>query len=445
MNLNDLKPLKGNVYIETYGCQMNVGDSEIVASILKKDRWQIVDSLALADVALVNTCAIRQGAEEKIFGRLKEWRAAKRTNKHLLVGVIGCMAERLKETLFENNMADIVAGPDTYRAMPQLIERAAAGEKAINTLLSTQETYAEIEPVRLSSNGVSAFVSIMRGCNNFCAYCVVPYTRGRERSRSVSTIVAEVRALLAQNYHQVTLLGQNVNSYNDQGVDFADLLTAVSEISPQLRVRFSTSHPKDFSDRVIQTMRTHPNIGRSIHLPAQSGSDAMLEKMKRRYTHQWYMDRIEAIKRNLPDCTITTDLIAGFSGETIEDHLQTLSLMRQVGYSYAYMFAYSQRPGTFAAANLADDVEQKEKIRRLSEIIELQNSLSLQNNENDVGRIFEVLIEGHSKRSEQQMFGHTSQNKIAVFDSVPGLAIGDFVKVKVLSVSSATLHAVIVM
>ncbi|MEG0162775.1 MAG: tRNA (N6-isopentenyl adenosine(37)-C2)-methylthiotransferase MiaB, partial [Mucinivorans sp.] len=367
MNFSDLQPIKGKVYIETYGCQMNVGDTEVVASILIKNNWQITSALADADVALVNTCAIREGAEQKIFGRLLEWRAAKRTQKHLVVGVIGCMAERLKESLFDNDMADIVAGPDSYRTMPQLIEQALNGERAINIELSKEETYAEIEPVRLSTGGVSAFVSIMRGCNNFCAYCVVPYTRGRERSRAVATIMAEVRDLLNKGYHEVTLLGQNVNSYNDNGTDFADLLTAVAEISPQLRVRFSTSHPKDFSDRVIEAMRRHTNIARSIHLPAQSGSNEMLGKMKRHYTREWYVERIEAIRRGLPDCTITTDIIVGFSGETLDDHAATISLMRQVGYSFAYMFAYSERPGTFAAKNLKDDIETKEKTRRLSE------------------------------------------------------------------------------
>ncbi|MEG0033426.1 MAG: tRNA (N6-isopentenyl adenosine(37)-C2)-methylthiotransferase MiaB, partial [Mucinivorans sp.] len=363
--------------------------------------------------------------------------------KHLVVGVIGCMAERLKESLFDNDMADIVAGPDSYRTMPQLIEQALNGERAINIELSKEETYADIEPVRLSTGGVSAFVSIMRGCNNFCAYCLVPYTRGRERSRAVATIMAEVRDLLNKGYHEVTLLGQNVNSYNDNGTDFADLLTAVAEISPQLRVRFSTSHPKDFSDRVIEAMRRHTNIARSIHLPAQSGSNEMLGKMKRNYTREWYVERIEAIRRGLPDCTITTDIIVGFSGETLDDHAATISLMRQVGYSFAYMFAYSERPGTFAAKNLKDDIETKEKTRRLSEIIELQNSLSLQNNLRDVGRVFEVLVEGASKRSESQMFGRTSQNKVAVFDRIDGLVAGDYVMVRVVSASSATLHAVV--
>ncbi|MEG0467303.1 MAG: tRNA (N6-isopentenyl adenosine(37)-C2)-methylthiotransferase MiaB [Mucinivorans sp.] len=443
MNFSDLQPIKGKVYIETYGCQMNVGDTEVVASILIKNNWQITSALVDADVALVNTCAIREGAEQKIFGRLLEWRAAKRTQKHLVVGVIGCMAERLKESLFDNDMADIVAGPDSYRTMPQLIEQALNGERAINIELSKEETYAEIEPVRLSTGGVSAFVSIMRGCNNFCAYCVVPYTRGRERSRAVATIMAEVRDLLNKGYHEVTLLGQNVNSYNDNGTDFADLLTAVAEISPQLRVRFSTSHPKDFSDRVIEAMRRHTNIARSIHLPAQSGSNEMLGKMKRHYTREWYVERIEAIRRGLPDCTITTDIIVGFSGETLDDHAATISLMRQVGYSFAYMFAYSERPGTFAAKNLKDDIETKEKTRRLSEIIELQNSLSLQNNLRDVGRVFEVLVEGASKRSESQMFGRTSQNKVAVFDRIDGLVAGDYVMVRVVSASSATLHAVV--
>lgn len=439
MNFTELRPSKGRVYIETYGCQMNVGDTEIVASILRADNWEIVKTLAEATVALVNTCAIREGAEQKIYGRLLEWRAAKRLQKGLIVGVIGCMAERLKETLFEEGRADLVAGPDVYRTLPQLIERAQTGEKAIDIALSTRETYEEIEPVRLETNGVSAFVSIMRGCNNFCAYCVVPYTRGRERSRPHATILNEVGDLLAKGYREVTLLGQNVNSYNDGGVDFADLLSAVATLSPQLRVRFSTSHPKDFSDRVIEAMRAHGNIARSIHLPAQSGSSEVLRRMKRGYTREWYLERIAAIRRGLPDCTITTDLIAGFSGETPEDHAQTLSLMREVGYSFAFMFAYSERPGTFAAGNLKDDIEQKEKINRLEQIIELQNSLSLQNNKACVGGVFEVLVEGVSKRSERQLFGRTSQNKVAVFDRVGDVEIGDYVKVRVAQASSATL------
>lgn len=443
MNFNELKPIKGKVYIETYGCQMNVGDTEIVAAILKGDNWQITDRLTDANVALVNTCAIREGAEQKIFGRLLEWRAAKRKQRQLVVGVIGCMAERLKETLFDNDRADLVAGPDSYRSLPQLIERAQAGQKAINIALDTKETYAQIEPVRMDNNGVSAFVSIMRGCNNFCAYCVVPYTRGRERSREVATILAECRSLLDKGYREITLLGQNVNSYQDGATDFADLLSAVAEISPQLRLRFSTSHPKDFSDRVIEAMKAHPNIARSIHLPAQSGSSDVLKRMKRSYTREWYLERIEAIRRGLPDCTITTDLISGFSGETLEDHADTLSLMRQVGYSFAYMFAYSERPGTFAAENLPDDIDTKEKTRRLTEVISLQNSLSLQGNKADVGGVFEVLVEGRSKRSERQLYGRTSQNKVAVFDKADGVDVGDFVSVRITGASSATLKGVI--
>lgn len=444
MNLKELRPVKGTVYIETYGCQMNIGDSEIVASILSQDNWQITNDTTKASVVLLNTCAIRDNAEQKILGKLAELKARRRKQKQLLVGVIGCMAERLKEQLFLEDRADIVAGPDSYRTLPQLIERALAGEKAINTTLDTNETYDLIEPVRMDSAGVSAFVSIMRGCNNFCAYCVVPYTRGRERSRALNTILDEVRGVVAKGYAEVTLLGQNVNSYRDQDVDFADLLERVAEISPLLRVRFSTSHPKDFSDRVIHAMVRHPNIARSIHLPAQSGSSEVLKRMKRSYTRQWYLERIKAIKESLPDCTITTDLIAGFSGETLEDHAQTLSLMREVGYAYAFMFAYSERPGTFAHGNLVDDIDQKEKTRRLNEIIDLQNSLSLQNNTADVGREFEVLIEGLSKRSDKQLFGRTSQNKVAVFDRGESLQIGQYVKVRVISASSATLRAKVV-
>lgn len=434
--------MKGTVYIETYGCQMNVGDTEIVAAILGRNDWKLVDTLAEADVALVNTCAIREGAEQKVLGRLSEWRAEKRKrSESLTVGVIGCMAERMQAKLLEQGLADLVAGPDAYRRLPGLLEQATAGHKAIDIALSTVETYEDIAPVRLETNGVSAFVSIMRGCNNFCAYCVVPYTRGRERSRPVATILGEVRDLLAKGYKEVTLLGQNVNSYQDQEVGFAELLALVAQLSPQLRVRFATSHPKDFSDEVIATIATHPNIARAIHLPAQSGSSAVLERMKRRYTREWYLDRIAALRRAVPDCAISTDLISGFCGETDDDHAQTLSLMREVGYDFAYMFAYSERPGTFAHGNLKDDITKKVKNSRLAEVIELQNELSLRSNQADVGKLFEVLVEGRSKRSEDRLFGRTSQGKVAVFDRVEGVAAGDYVQVKVLEASSATLLA----
>lgn len=444
MNFNELKPIKGKVYIETYGCQMNVGDSEIVASILSADNWAITEELTEASIVLVNTCAIRENAEQKVFGRLAELRAQKRKQKHLLVGVIGCMAERLQDRLLEDEKADIVAGPDAYRTLPSLIELAQIGSRAINIKLDTNETYSQIEPLRMDSSGVSAFVSIMRGCNNFCAYCVVPYTRGRERSRDVKAILSEVQDLFDRGYREVTLLGQNVNSFRDGDTDFADLLELVAEVSPELRVRFSTSHPKDFSDRVIMAMKAHTNIARSIHLPAQSGSSEVLRRMKRSYTREWYLERIKAIKEHMPDCTITTDLIAGFSGETLLEHQQTLTLMREVGYAYAFMFAYSERPGTFAAGNLKDDIDQKEKTRRLTEIIELQNELSREGNARDVGSVFEVLVEGVSKRSDEQYFGRTSQNKVAVFDRTDDLKVGDYVRVKIFSSSSATLRGQIV-
>ena len=434
-----------NVYIETYGCQMNVGDSEIVASILKKNGWTVVGVLDEADAALVNTCAIREGAEQKVLGRLVEWRAAKRKRGGaLVVGVIGCMAERMQAKLIEQGLADLVAGPDAYRRLPVLLEQASAGHKAIDVALSTVETYEEIEPVRLESNGVSAFVSIMRGCNNFCAYCVVPYTRGRERSRPVATILAEVEDLVAKGYKEVTLLGQNVNSYKDGEVGFAELLKRVAEVSPLLRVRFSTSHPKDFSDEVIATIAAYPNIARAVHLPAQSGSSAVLERMKRRYTREWYLDRLAALRRAVPDCAVTTDLIAGFCGETDEEHQATLSLMREVGYDFAFMFAYSERPGTFAQGNMKDDVPKKVKNQRLAEVIELQNSLSLERNLLDVGREFEVLVEGRSKRSAERLFGRTSQNKVVVFDKREGIGPGDYVRVRVVEATSATLQGVLI-
>lgn len=437
--------MKGTVYIETYGCQMNVGDTEIVAAILGRNDWTIVDQLEGADVALVNTCAIREGAEQKVMGRLLEWRAEKRKrNGSLTIGVIGCMAERLQAKLLEQGLADLVAGPDAYRRLPSLLEQATAGHKAIDVALSTVETYEDIAPVRLETNGVSAFVSIMRGCNNFCAYCVVPYTRGRERSRPVATIMAEVRDLVEKGYKEVTLLGQNVNSYSDNEVGFAQLLALVAQVSPKLRVRFATSHPKDFSDEVIATIAAYPNIARAIHLPAQSGSTVVLERMKRRYTREWYLDRIAALRRAIPGVAISTDLISGFCGETDEDHAQTLSLMREVGYDFAFMFAYSERPGTFAQGNIKDDVTKKIKNSRLSEVIALQNELSLQSNLRDLGKTFEVLVEGRSKRSDDRLFGRTSEGKVAVFDRVAGVSAGEYVQVKVLEVSSATLLAEII-
>lgn len=446
-NLSSLRPIVGDgrkLYIETYGCQMNAGDSEVVLSILQREGLRYTADPAEADVILINTCSIRDNAEQRIWGRLRELRQYKKKNRGLLVGVIGCMAERLREQLItQEDLVSVVAGPDSYRDLPRLLREAEGGAKAVNVLLSREETYAEISPVRLDKNGVSAFVSIMRGCNNMCSYCVVPYTRGAERSRDPKTILREARELFDGGYREVTLLGQNVNSYrweDESGVTtFADLLAAVASIDPLLRVRFSTSHPKDLSDEVLHTMARFPNLCRAIHLPAQSGSSRMLELMNRKYTREWYLGRIEAIRRILPDCAISTDLIAGFCTETEEDHQLTLSLMREVGYASAFMFKYSERPNTKAARHMKDDVPDEVKTARLNEIITLQNELSLESNRQDVGHEFEVLVEGESKRSDAQLFGRTSQNKVVVFDR-GNVQIGDYVRVRVTDCSSATLH-----
>lgn len=418
---------------------MNVGDSEIIISILQQHGYIYTEQLSEADVVLINTCSVRDNAEQRIWGRLSEMRRLKKQRPQLLVGIVGCMAERLKEQLLEGNTGvDVVAGPDTYRDLPKLLKSAEGGSKGVNVLLSTEETYAEIAPVRIDKNGVSGFISIMRGCNNFCSYCVVPYTRGRERSRDCNTIVAEARQLFENGYREVTLLGQNVNSYRFGEVDFPELMRRVASISPLLRVRFATSHPKDMSDRLLEVMASMKNICRAIHLPAQSGSTTMLERMNRKYTREWYLDRIAAIRRYMPDCAITTDLIAGFSGETEEEHQQTLSLMREVGYDFAFMFKYSERPGTFASKHLADDVSDEVKSRRLQEIIALQNELGLESYRRDVGKEFEILVEGASRRDERQLFGRTSQNKVVVFDRGDHKA-GDYVRVRVTSCTSATL------
>ena len=442
INVNSLRPLSGDgkkLFIETYGCQMNVGDSEIVVSIMQGEGYFYTDNIEEADVILINTCSIRDNAEQRIWGRLTEMRRLRKRKPSLLIGIIGCMAERLKEQLTEGELAvDIVAGPDTYRDLPNLVREAESGGKGVNTLLSQEETYAEIAPVRLDKNGVSAYIAIMRGCNNFCSYCVVPYTRGRERSREASTIIAEARTLFENGYREVTLLGQNVNSYRTGDVDFPSLLKAVAKISPLLRVRFATSHPTDMSDSLLEVMASMPNICRAIHLPAQSGSSVMLERMNRKYTREWYLDRVAAIRRYMPDCAITTDLIAGFTGETEEDHKLTLSLMEEVGYEFAFMFKYSERPGTFAQRNLGDDIPEDVKTARLTEIINLQNKLSEASNKRDVGKEFEVLVEGTSKRSEEQLFGRTSQNKVVVFDRGDH-KVGDYVRCRITGCSSATL------
>lgn len=442
MQTNTLRPLQGagrKLFIETYGCQMNVGDSEIVVSIMQREGYVYTERLDEADVILINTCSIRDNAEQRIWGRLAEMKRYRRAKPGLVVGIIGCMAERLKERLLDGPTGvDVVAGPDAYRDLPHLVREAEAGGKGVNVLLSTEETYAEIAPVRLDRNGVSAFVAIMRGCNNFCSYCVVPYTRGRERSRDPQTIVDEARTLFENGYREVTLLGQNVNSYRAGEVDFPELLRRVAAISPLLRVRFATSHPKDMSDRLLEVMAATPNICRAIHLPAQSGATSMLERMNRRYTREWYLGRVVAIRRLMPDCAITTDLIAGFSGETEEEHLQTLSLMREVGYDFAYMFKYSERPGTFAQKHLPDDVPDGVKSRRLQEIIALQNELGHASNLRDVGREFEVLVEGESRRDAKQLSGRTSQNKVVVFDRGTH-RVGDYVRVRITGCTPATL------
>ena len=442
IEINSLRPLTGEgkkLFIETYGCQMNAGDSEIVVSIMQEHGYRYTEDINEADIILINTCSIRDNAEQRIWGRLSAMRQIKKRKPTLIVGIIGCMAERLKEQLIEKGTGvDIVAGPDSYRSLPDLVRTAEDGSKGINVELSKEETYAEIAPVRLDRNGVSAFIAIMRGCNNFCSYCVVPYTRGRERSRDCNTIVAEARTLFENGYREVTLLGQNVNSYCYGEVGFPELMAMVAEISPLLRVRFATSHPKDISDRLLEVMARYENICKAIHLPAQSGSNVMLEKMNRKYTREWYLERIAAIRRYMPDCAITTDLISGFCGETLEDHQATLSLMREVGYAGAFMFKYSERPDTFSARHFADDISEEEKTRRLNEVIALQNQLSTESNETEVGLIRQVLVEGTSKRSEEQLCGRTSQNKMVVFDRGNHTA-GDYVTVKITGCSSATL------
>ena len=451
MKLENLRPLSGNgkrLYVETYGCQMNVGDSEILVSIMQDEGYRYTEDIAQADVILVNTCSIRDNAEQRIWGRLREFHRYKRARKGLVVGIVGCMAERLREELFEREtVVDVVAGPDSYRELPRLVAAAAAGGHGVNVQLSQEETYGDIRPVRLDRNGVSAFISIMRGCNNFCSYCVVPYTRGRERSRDPQTILREAQELFSAGYREVTLLGQNVNSYRwkegtAEAVDFPALVERVAGISPLLRVRFATSHPKDLSDRLIEVMASYPNICRAVHLPAQSGSDRMLAAMTRKYTRAWYLERVAAIRRRMPDCAVTTDLIAGFCGETAEDHAQTLSLMREVGYDSAYMFKYSQRPGTLASRTMTDDVSEEVKTARLNEIIALQNELSTASNERDMGNVFEVLVEGLSRRSSEQLCGRTSQNKMVVFDRTGETAPGDYVRVRITGCTSATLFGV---
>ena len=427
------------VYIETYGCQMNFADSEVVASILQKAGYTMAESLDDADYCLINTCAIRDNAEQRVRHRVRELRARQVRDGRLRIGVLGCMAERLQNQLMaEEDNVSFVCGPDAYRRLPQVLAEVAEGRQAAEVELSTTETYADIEPVRLGSNGISAYISIMRGCQNYCSYCVVPYTRGRERSRDPQTIVAEAQHLFDRGYREVTLLGQNVNSYRNTEAGFPELMDRVAAIDPALRVRFATSHPKDLSDSLLEVMAAHPNICRCIHLPVQSGSNRMLKAMNRHYTIEWYLDRVDSIRRHLPDCSITTDVIAGFCGETLEDHQATLDLFRRVRYDYAFMFKYSQRDGTYAARHMADDIADAEKTRRLNEIINLQGQIALENNQLEVGRDHEVLVEGESHRSKEQLFGRNSQNKVLVFDrrdAVPGT----YRQVHVDSCTAATL------
>lgn len=429
------------LYIETYGCQMNVSDSEVVNSIMIDNGYALTDKAENADIIFINTCAVRDNAEQRIRNRLQALNALKKKRKGLIIGMLGCMAERLKTKLVqEEQILDIVAGPDAYRTLPQLVKQAGIGQKAINVLLSREETYAEISPVRKDVNNVTAFVSITRGCDNMCAFCVVPFTRGRERSRNPESILREVREIISEGYKEITLLGQNVDKYNwNKGeVNFAQLLKMTAEINPNIRIRFSTSYPQDFTDEVIKTMAAYNNICKYIHLPVQSGSNEMLDKMKRGYTREWYLNRIDAIRKYIPDCAISTDMISGFCGETEENHRDTLQLMEKVGYDFAYMFMYSERPNTFAAKNYEDDIDEEIKKKRLNEVIALQQKLSLQSNEKDVGKVFEVLVEGFSKKSQERLFGRNSQNKVIVFDKEDA-KIGEYVNVKVNSCTSATL------
>jgi len=440
-------------YIESYGCQMNFSDSEIIASILHTEGFGPTRNVEDADLIFLNTCSIREKAEQTVRKRLTEFKKIKKQRPSMLIGVLGCMAERLKSKLLEEEkLVDIVVGPDAYRSLPQLIDEAESGTKAVNVLLSREETYADISPVRLNSNGINAFVSIMRGCNNMCAFCVVPFTRGRERSRDEASIVSECKDLFEQGYKEVTLLGQNVDSYywvdpnTNHPVDFAMLLEKVALISPSLRIRFSTSHPKDITDKVLHTMKAHANICKYIHLPVQSGSTRILQLMNRTYTREWYLAKVKRIKEIMPECAISADIISGFCTETAQDHEDTLDIMRQSQYEYSYMFAYSERPGTLAAKRYTDDVPEDIKKRRLDEIVKLQNCLSLETNKKDIGKVFEVLIEGNSKKSDLQWMGRNSQNKVMVFNKIENSTLqpGSFVDVLAESCTQGTLMGKIV-
>ena len=435
-----IDPSKPKVYIETYGCQMNVNDSEVILSILQDAGYALTENIEEADVILANTCSIRDNAEQRIWGRIDQFKIQKKKRDGVVIGIVGCMAERLKDQLL--TAVDLVAGPDSYRSLPSLLEAVAPGSPQINVLLSHEETYAEISPVRLDKNGVSAFISIMRGCNNVCSYCVVPYTRGAERSRDPQTILREAQELFENGYKEITLLGQNVDSYRWESpkgnVSFAQLLEAVAKISPELRVRFSTSHPKDISDEVIYTMAMYENICNHIHLPVQSGSSIMLEKMRRKYNREWYLERVKKIRSVIPDCGLTTDVIAGFCGETEQDHKDTLTLMEEVVFDSAFMFAYSERPGTLASRKYPDDIPYETKTARLNEIIALQGRMSLKSNEREIGKVQKVLVEGPSKKNPDELCGRASSNKMCVFPS-RGEKAGDYCYVQVESVTSATL------
>ncbi len=437
------------LYIETYGCQMNVADSEVIASVMKMADYESQDSIEGADAVLLNTCSVRENAEQKIFNRLETLHAMRKSKKQkMIIGVVGCMAENVKDDLIENHHVDLVAGPDAYLQLPDLFASVEAGHKAINVELSTTETYKEIVPERICGNHISGFVSIMRGCNNFCHYCIVPYTRGRERSRDIDSILKEVTDLREKGFKEVTLLGQNVNSYHftrtqedgrEEHIGFPELLRRVATAVPEMRIRFTSSHPKDMSDETLHVIADYPNVCKHIHLPVQSGSDRILKLMNRKYTREWYLDRVAAIRRIIPDCGLTTDIFCGYHSETEEDHQLSLSLMRECGYDSAFMFKYSERPGTYASKHLPDDVPEETKIRRLNELIAQQNQLSAESYRKDIGKTYEVLVEGFSKRSRSQLFGRTQQYKVVVFDK-GAHRIGDFVKVRITGSSSATLQ-----
>ena len=436
------------LYIETYGCQMNVADSEVVAAVMRMADYEPCDSLDEADAVFLNTCSVRDNAEQKIIHRLEALHALRKKGRRLIIGVLGCMAERVKEGLLHDHHCDLVAGPDAYLTLPDLVAQAELGHKAINTELSLTETYRDIVPERVCGSHLSGFVSIMRGCNNFCHYCIVPYTRGRERSRDLQSILAEVRDLQSRGYKEVTLLGQNVNSYRFEAADgtltdFPTLLRTVARTAPGMRVRFTTSHPKDMSDETLRVIAEEPNVCRHIHLPVQSGSNRVLKAMNRKYTREWYLDRVAAIRRIIPDCGLSTDIFAGYCGETEEDHQLSLSLMRECAYDSAFMFKYSERPGTYASKNLPDDVPEETKIRRLNELIALQNELSLTANQRCIGQEYDILIEGVSKRSREQLFGRTEQNKVVIFDRADH-RVGETIRVRITEATSATLKGEVV-